>query len=85
VAEAYYWLGVAESHIESSYWFSLADQYLETAIRLAPGEPFAANALALLRQRTVEGYTGSAGTNIPPDVQARLDELAGLIAAARPH
>jgi hypothetical protein len=85
VAEAYYWLGVAESHIESSYWFSLADQYLETAIRIAPGEPFAADALGLLRQRTVEGYTGSAGTNIPPDVQARLDELAGLIAAARPH
>jgi tetratricopeptide (TPR) repeat protein len=83
VAEAYYWLGVAESRIDRSYWLSQADLYLETAIRMAPAEPFAADALALLRQRTTEGYTGSAGTHVPADVQAKLDELQALVAASR--
>jgi hypothetical protein len=81
VAEAYYWLGVAESRIDRSYWLSQADLYLETAIRMAPSEPFAKDALALLSERTVAGYTGSAGTHVPPDVQAKLDELRALVAA----
>jgi hypothetical protein len=84
VAEAYYWLGVAESRIDRSYWLSQADLYLETAIRMAPAEPFAKDALELLRARTVAGYTGSAGTHLPSDVQAKLDELAALV-AARPE
>lgn len=81
VAEAYYWLGVAESRIDRSYWLSQADLYLETAIRMAPSAPFAKDAFALLSERTVAGYTGSAGTYVPPDVQAKLDELKALVSA----
>ena len=79
VAEAYYWLGVAESRIDRSYWRSQADFYLETAIRMAPREPFARDAYARLAERTRAGYTGSSGTHVPPDVQRRLDELRALV------
>ena len=79
VAEAYYLLGLAESRIDRSYWLSQADFYLETAIRMAPQEPFARDALALLEERTAAGYTGSAGTHIPADVQQNLDALRALV------
>jgi len=55
----------------------LAD--VETAIRVGPGEPYASSALALLEELIVAGYTGSAGTNVPPDEQLRLEELRNLI------
>jgi hypothetical protein len=78
-AEAYYLLGMTESRIGRNYWISQADFYLETAIRLAPAEPFALDAYALLEEETVLGYTGSSGTHLPEDVAKRLKELRALI------
>jgi tetratricopeptide (TPR) repeat protein len=74
-AEAYYLLGMIETRIGHSYWLSQAEAYLETAIRLAPGEPIASEAYALLDEFLVAGYSGSGGTHVPADIQAKLDRL----------
>jgi mono/diheme cytochrome c family protein len=74
-AEAYYLLGLIETRIGRSYWLSQAEAYLETAIRLAPGEEIASDAYDKLEQFLVAGYTGSSGTHVPPDIEAKLDQL----------
>jgi hypothetical protein len=79
LAEAYYLLGLTESRIGRDYWVSQADFYLETAIRTAPREASARQAFALLEEETILGHTGSAGTHVPEEVQARLDELRRLV------
>jgi hypothetical protein len=71
-AEAYYLLGVIETRIGRSYWLSQAEAYLETAIRLAPGEPVAKDAYALLEEHLGAGYSGAAGANLPSDVREKL-------------
>lgn len=78
-AEAFYLLGVAESHLSPSYWQSETDFLLETAIRTAPRTVYAKMAYDFLEEYTVSGYTGSSGVNIPPEVQSRLDELRALV------
>ena len=81
LAEAFYLLGLTEWRTRRSYWVSETEFYLETAIRVAPRSPYAEKAYALLEEYTVLGYSGSGGSHIPPDVQARLDELHALVAA----
>jgi hypothetical protein len=60
-------------------WVSQAGLYLESAIRLAPKEPFAAEAYVLLEEDTIVGYTGSAGSNLPDSVAKHLEELRALV------
>jgi hypothetical protein len=83
-AEAYYWLGVIESRVGRSFWLSQTEPYLEAAIRLAPGDPLAGKAYALLEEFVVGSYTGSSGQHVPPDVKTWLAELARL-APQRSH
>jgi len=79
VAEAYYLLGLIESRVGQSIWISQTEPYLEAAIRAAPKDPIAKQAYALLEEFLISGYTGSAGTNIPPDEMKRLRELRALM------
>ena len=74
-AEAYYLLGLIETRVGRSFWLSQAEAYLETAIRLAPGQPIAAESYALLQDFLVAGYSGSGGTHVPHDVRDKLDLL----------
>jgi hypothetical protein len=84
LGEAYYLLGLIESHVGRSFWLSQTEHFLEASIRTAPGEPSAEAAFVLLEEFVVSGYTGSAGGDVPSDVRARLTELRALIDAARP-
>jgi hypothetical protein len=77
-ADAYLLLGTIETRIGRSFWLSQAEAYLETAIRLAPGKPVARDAYALLEDYLTAGYSGSGGTNLPPDVQQKLQLLRGI-------
>jgi tetratricopeptide (TPR) repeat protein len=77
--EAYYLLGLCETHIGTSYWITQADFYLETAIRLAPKEPFAEEAYVLLEEETLVAYTGNSGEELPKPVAQHLEELRRLI------
>jgi len=82
-AEAYYLLGVCESHTTSSRWVSGTEFYLETAVRTAPGTPYARLAFDYLESYITSEYTGSAGVLVPEDVTDRLEELRRLIDEAQ--
>jgi len=82
LAEAYYLLGLIETRIGRSFWLSQAEAFLETAIRTAPGTRVAEQAYAVLEDFLIAGFSGSGGTDVPPDVAAKLDEL--LVLASRP-
>lgn len=77
-AEAYYLLGLAELRSELSPWRLQGELYLETAIRSAPGSRWAREAFAVLEETTLAGYSGSSGTDLPPDVEAWLGDLRAL-------
>jgi hypothetical protein len=79
VAEAYYLLGLADTHIGDTYWVSETETYLEAAIRLAPKSPFAEEAYLLLEEQTVVAYTGTAGASVPESVAKHLAELRAMI------
>src|SRR5262245_41152489 len=83
LGEAAYLLGVIESRIGRSFWLSGTEFYLEQAILLAPQQPFASDAYDLLEEFLVSGYTGTQGSEVPPDVRAHLDELKGRIRRAQ--
>lgn len=83
LAEAYYLLGLIESHVGRSFWLSQTEHFLEASIRTAPGDPRAEEAFALLEEFVVAGYTGSAGSAVPEDAKIHLAELRALIDAAR--
>jgi len=83
-ALAYFRLGEIESRVGRSFWLSQTEAYLETSIRMAPGEPFAPQALAQLQEFLISVYTGSGGRQVPADVQIRLAELRALVEQARP-
>jgi len=83
-AEAYYWLGLIETRIGRSFWLSQAEAYLETAIRLAPGTPVAARSYALLEDFLTNGYSGSGGEHLPPDVREKMALLKQISAGETP-
>lgn len=79
LAEAYYLLGITESMTGRSYWLSQTEFYLESAVRYAPRSRFAEKAYSLLEEQVVVEFSGSAGTNIPDDMQRTLDDLRRLM------
>ena len=79
LSEAYYLLGLAESHISRGYWVSETDFYLERAIRLAPRTQSARDAYELLESYTISAFSGSAGMTVPQDIEENLEELKKLI------
>ena len=83
LGEACYLLGVIESRIGRSFWLSQTEFYLEQAILLAPQRPFANDAYELLEEFLVSGYTGSEGSDVPPELRARLDDLKQRIHRAQ--
>jgi hypothetical protein len=81
LAEAYYLLGVTEARIGRNYWVTAAPCMLETAIRLAPEEPFADEAFALLEIEMSRSYEGSDFEKLPPEDAQLLQELKRLVEA----
>ena len=82
-ARAYYLLGLVDTRIGRAFWLSQAESLLEASIRLAPETKTAAKAYALLEDFLIAGFTGSAGTQVPPDIQELLDELETLVRESR--
>lgn len=81
LAEAYYLRGIIEARIGRNYWVTAAPFLLERSIRLAPGEPFANEAYALLQQEILMSYEGSDQEDVSPAEAELLEELRGLIDA----
>lgn len=83
LASAYYMLGTIETRVGQSFWLSQAEVFLESAIRTAPSSDVALRSYDLLEEFLVAGYTGSSGVQVPPDIQAKLDELRRIVDEAR--
>jgi len=81
-AETLLWLGLCEVHISTSLWVSEAEWFLDSAIRAAPETEHARTAYATLEGVYLEGYSGSAGTHLPPEIERRLASLRELVEAA---
>jgi hypothetical protein len=77
-AEAYFLLGVAESHISSALWTDQTDFFLETAIRLHPHSDLAAQAYSFLEEYVVSKHSGVSNTYVPDSVWTHLDSLRDL-------
>lgn len=75
VAEAYYLLGVAESHVSRSYWVSETDYLVERSIRLAPKSAVAKQALAFLEDYRANS---AAPARALPQGQTSIEELRKL-------
>ena len=78
LAEAYYLLGLAEANLDRAPRLGKAEVFLEAAIRQAPRSQFAADALDRLEWYLALEYSGSGGAQLPPELEARLDELRKL-------
>jgi len=79
LAEAYYRLGVVQATIGRNYWVTEAPFLLETAIRMAPDQPFARDAYALLERELLLQYEGADEEELPAPDAAWLAELRGLM------
>lgn len=71
-------LGKAYEVLQDLGFWSLHEFYYESCIRRAPGTETAKECYSRFEDSTVMGYTGSAGTKVPPEIKRKLDELKSL-------
>jgi hypothetical protein len=82
-AEAYFLLGVVETHISSGLWTDQTDFYLETAIRLHPHSQLAMQAYSFLQGYVIFKHSGASGAFVPDSMWTHLDTLRALAEPAR--
>jgi hypothetical protein len=75
---ALYLLGVSAAKVRSPLLWDLDLLYFEACVRENPKSASAKQCFNSFNERLVLGFSGSAGTRIPPDEQARLDQLKAL-------
>ena len=73
--EAYHLLARCEMGISRLSWLSEVEHFLESAILACPGTPEAQQAFATLEEYVLTAYSGSAGLDVPPDVESKLETL----------
>jgi cytochrome c553 len=76
--EALYYLGQIYNRISSVFFFRFGEMYLKACIREYPKTATARSCYASLEQAVHEGYTGTAGTDVPDDEQIELMRLRKL-------
>ena len=64
---------------QAIYDIEALERFLEKAIRTCPHSPEALRAYFALEEHVLTAYTGSGGLNLPPEEEARLDELWRLV------
>jgi len=73
-------LGLAYETLESVGIFELKDYYYLLCMKEAPHSTIAQSCYRQYERGVYDGYTGSSGTHVPPELQARLKELKALSA-----
>jgi len=79
VPEILYWLAICDRSIDNNFYFSLADLYLRECITQYSKSPVAKRCYKEFKDQIIFGYTGSRGTDVPPEVKRDLDELKRLL------
>lgn len=77
-AEALYWAGYAYNALHDLNLWTLHEQYYQACIRTKPHSVVAKKAYKEYDKSIRDNYTGSGGTEIPPDVIQHLKELRSL-------
>ena len=79
MSETLYLLGLAYSQTEGSLFLNLDEKYFETCMRQNPKSPWAKKCYEKLEEALTSDYSGSAGTFLPPEVKAKLEDLKKLV------
>lgn len=74
-AMSLYWLGLIENSFHEDFMFSLGDMYLKKCIQEYSMSVYAKKCYTALENSYTLGFTGSGGTDIPPDISAELKRL----------
>ena len=82
--EAYHLMGLAEMGISRLSWLSEVEYFLESAIRACPGTTEAMRSYGALEEYILTAYSGSAGLDMPDDVESRLEALWRLASGDKP-
>ena len=77
--EILYWLSIAERRLSTTYFFSLSDIYLKECVTQYPKTSYAKKCYQEYEDNIIFGYSGSSGTDIPPDEKRELDRLKLLL------
>ena len=77
-ADALLLLGQIYPRLSASLFFRFGDMYLKACITDYPKTSVARSCYVALEHAVTEGYTGSAGTNVPEDEQVELMRLKRL-------
>lgn len=78
VAESYYLLGVAESHVSHSYWVTDTEYLLAQSVQTAPKSRVAKQALAYLEDYRKSARTVAPARPVPAELQVDIDALRKL-------
>lgn len=76
--EALYLLGRIYQRVNHQLFFRYGELYLKACVQEHSKTPIAAKCYGALERAVMEGYTGSAGTEIPADEQEELARLKRL-------
>ena len=75
LGEVLFLTGIASEAIRDSAMGSLHEDYYEVCIRKVPHTDWSAKCYHRYEESVLMGYTGSAGTSVPEDVQKKMDDL----------
>lgn len=74
-----YWLALSDRVLEYRFYYSLADMYLKQCMLEYTDSPTAQQCYQEYENYIVFSYSGSAGTDIPPEVDQELEALKAKV------
>ena len=74
-----YWLAFQEKDYRLSMFDQSTDYYLKECIERYPKSSAAVKCYELYKEMTIDSYTGSRGTDIPPSVQDQLQKYEKML------
>lgn len=83
-ARVLYLSGMAAENTSNLNFWTLHETYYELCVQTVPHTGLARLCFERLNNSMIIGYSGSAGTSIPPEIQKKLDEMR-LLSAALPN
>lgn len=79
LGETLYLTGQSYENLHRFSFISLHENYYESCVRQAPHTKWGGLCYKKLSNLIIEGYSGSSGTHIPPDINMKLQNLKKVI------
>jgi hypothetical protein len=73
------WLGRAEKYLQRENFFGSGDHFLKLCVKRWPASAAAKKCLDEYKESMTFQFTGSRGTDMPPEIQSELKELEALV------